>query len=94
MPVIKDNIIILDDRLARDKPSMHDILPIIKESLAKAGISYDRIFVRGAELMIDDGKPSKSMLVKPRVFKCPHCGFVTTSEEEYWNHLKCHYVGF
>jgi len=94
MPVIKDNIIILDDGLARDKPSMHDILPIIKESLAKAGISYDRIFVRGAELMIDDGKPSKSMLVKPRVFKCPHCGFVTTSEEEYWNHLKCHYVGF
>ena len=94
MPVIKDSVIILDDGLARDKPSIHDILPIVEESLSKAGVSYDRILVKGAELMIEDGKPSKRMLVEPRIFRCPHCGFMTTSEEEYWNHLKCHYVGF
>ena len=94
MPVIKDNVIMLDDGLARHKPSIHDILPILGDSLAKAGISYDRISVKGAELIIDDRKPSKSMLIEPKIFTCPHCGFMTVSEEEYWNHLKCHYLGF
>ena len=94
MPVIKDEVIVLDDGLARHKPSINDILSIIEYSLTKAGISYDRISVKGAELVIDDRKPSKSMLVEPKIFICPHCGFVTVSEEEYWNHLKCHYFGF
>jgi len=94
MPVIKDNVIMLDDELARHKPSIHDILSIIEDSLTKAGISYDKISVEGAELIIDDRKPSKKMLVEPKLFTCPHCGFVTVSEEEYWNHLKCHYLGF
>jgi len=94
MPVIKDSMIILDDGLAEDKPSIHEILSIIKDSLAKAGISYDRVSVREAELiMINDMKPSRKMLIEPKIFTCPHCGFVTTCEEEYWIHLKCHYVG-
>ncbi|HDD56439.1 MAG TPA: hypothetical protein ENG18_00270 [Nitrososphaeria archaeon] len=95
MPVIKDNVIILDDELAKHKPSIHDILSIIRESLTKAGISYNRILVREVELIIDDEESSKKMVIEPKtIFTCPHCGFVTTNEEEYWIHLKCHYVGF
>jgi len=94
MPVIKDNVIMLDDGLARHKPSIYDVLSIIEDFLAKADISYDKISVKGAELIIDDRKPSKKMLIEPKLFTCPHCGFVTVSEEEYWNHLKCHYLGF
>ncbi|RLG01141.1 MAG: hypothetical protein DRN49_01920 [Thaumarchaeota archaeon] len=95
MPVIKDHVIVLDDELAKHKPSIHDILSIIKGSLTKAGISYDRILVKEAELIINDKEPSGKMMIKPKtIFMCPHCGFTTTSEEEYWIHLKCHYVGF
>ena len=94
MPVIEDSVVMLDNGLARHKPSIHDILSIIEGSLTKAGISYDRISVKGVELIIDDRNPSKSMLIEPKIFMCTHCGFVTTSEEGYWNHLKCHYFGF
>ncbi|HDJ67042.1 MAG TPA: hypothetical protein ENF33_04975 [Nitrososphaeria archaeon] len=94
MPVIRDNVIILDDELAKHKPSIHDILSIIRDSLTKADVSYDSILVRGVELIINDREPSKKMVIEPKIFTCPHCGFVTTSEEEYWMHLKCHYVGF
>ena len=74
MPVIKDNVIMLDDGLARHKPSIHDVLSIIEDFLAKADISYDKISVKGAELIIDDRKPSKKMLIEPKLFTCPHCG--------------------
>ena len=68
MPVIKDNVIILDDELAKRKPSIHDILSIIRDSLTKAGISYSRILVREVELMIDDEESSKNMVIDRKLY--------------------------
>ncbi|RLE67453.1 MAG: C2H2-type zinc finger protein, partial [Thermoprotei archaeon] len=40
-----------------------------------------------------DQKPTRRY-AEPKLFTCPHCGFVTPYEEEYWNHIKIHYIGF
>jgi len=93
--VIKRSEVILDDSSAIGKLQLRDLHRLLAESLREAGISYESILISGGdEIRISDLKPNEDEGMKPKIFICPHCGFVTPYEEEYWNHVKIHYVGF
>lgn len=92
---IKRSEVILDDSFAAGKLQLRDLHRILAESLREAGISYESVLIAGRdEIRVSDLKPNEDEEMKPKIFICPHCGFVTPYEEEYWNHVKIHYVGF
>ena len=93
MPVIKHSEIVLDDTSAAEKPQLNQLYNLIPTLLRESGISYRSIWVFRDRIEVDDRKPAR-LSAEPELFICPHCGFVTPYEEEYWNHVKIHYIGF
>lgn len=93
MPVIKHSEIVLDDTSAAEKPQLNQLYNLIPTLLRESGISYRSIRVFRDRIEVDDRKPAR-LSAEPQLFICPHCGFVTPYEEEYWNHVKIHYIGF
>lgn len=93
MPVIKHSEIVLDDTSAAEKPRLNQLYNLIPTLLRESGISYRSIRVFRDRIEVDDRKPAR-LSAEPELFICPHCGFVTPYEEEYWNHVKIHYIGF
>jgi hypothetical protein len=94
LPVINRSQVILDDDLANRSPSIEEIVEIIARALSELGIGFRGITASDREIMIEDGEPERKGSRGPGFFICPHCGFITPYEEEYWNHLKIHYIGF
>jgi len=70
------------------------MIPLLFKALSEAGIKFNSIHNSRNEIIIDDEKPEEGERSEARFFVCPHCGFVTPYEEEYWNHVKIHYIGF
>lgn len=93
--VIKGNEVVLDDSSAIRRLQPRDLHELLAKSLREAGVGYESILVSGRdEIRISDLKPNEGEQMKLKIFVCPHCGFVTPYEEEYWNHVKIHYIGF
>jgi hypothetical protein len=94
LPVINRSQVILDDDLADESPSIEEIIGLAARTLSELGIRFYGITSSGREIIIEDEKLEKRGNREPGFFICPHCGFITPYEEEYWNHLKIHYIGF
>jgi len=94
MPLLRGSQIILDDSSSNSPLTTSEVLMATLRSLSESGIHFDKYSVRGEEILIEDREPSPHEKRGPKLFICPHCGFVTPYEEEYWVHLKVHYVGF
>lgn len=96
MPVIKRNLVVLDDTGSELKLTPHEALPIVRTSLQEAKIHYKLIMVRDEEIevMDEESREGGETEKAPKLYVCPHCGFTTPYEEEYWVHLKIHYLGF
>jgi len=86
--------IILDDSSSHYPLRLEEAKQLTERALSEVGIRFRHISNSRNEIVIDDEKPEAGRAPEPKFFVCPHCGFVTPYEEEYWNHLKIHYVGF
>ena len=93
IPVIKHSEIVLDDTSAIERLRPIQLYNLILRLLRESGINYRGIRVSKDRIEVDDQKPTRRY-AEPKLFTCPHCGFVTPYEEEYWNHIKIHYIGF
>jgi len=93
IPVINGSTIILDDSSAGFKLSLEEALSVIRSSLIELRLRYRSIAAIGDEIRIDDEGMGKPFEEKEPFLICPHCGFITLYEEEYWIHLKSHYLG-
>jgi len=94
MPLLKDSQIVIDDTSSNPPLTISEVMILTLRSLSEAGINFEKYSVAGEEISIEDEEPSPHSKRGPKLFICPHCGFVTPYEEEYWVHLKIHYVGF
>jgi len=96
MPVIKRSLVVLDDSGSELRLTLHEALPIVRTSLQRAGIPYKLITVKDGEIEVIDEESGEGGEAEkaPKLYVCPHCGFTTPYEEEYWVHLKIHYLGF
>jgi|YelNatPaOPRAMG01_1025707.scaffolds.fasta_scaffold03587_2 hypothetical protein len=94
LPVINRSQVILDDDLANRSPSIDEIIEITTRALSELGIGFRGITASDREVIVKDEEPERRGGRGPGFFICPHCGFITPYEEEYWNHLKIHYIGF
>ena len=94
LPFLNRSQIVLDDTSADQPLSLQEAYRLAAEALTEAGIKSRSISISGEEIVIDDEKPEAGEEPPVKLYICPHCGFVTPYEEEYWNHLKIHYVGF
>ena len=93
IPVIKNREIVLDDSSAVKKLEIGELYDLLVKSLREGGISYEEITLSEEEIIVNDLKPREGK-AGPRIYICPHCGFITPYEEEFWNHVKIHYLGF
>ncbi len=95
MPVIKGGTVILDDSSSATTLSIEECAEMVRRAAVKAGIRYRSLLIKGEELILVGGElRPREREEAPKLFTCPHCSFITPYEEEYWVHLKTHYVGF
>lgn len=97
LPVINGSDVILDDTDSEAGLTPEEALPILRKSLKDAEIPYRFISVKGGEITVEDeggGRRRPEGGAPKGLLTCPHCGFTTPYEEEYWVHLKIHYFGF
>ncbi len=94
LPVLNKSQVILDDSSAHEPMSIREAYSLTLKAASEAGIKIRGISSSGDVIVIDDEKSLVEKEPKVKLYVCPHCGFVTPYEEEYWNHLKIHYVGF
>lgn len=94
LPVIKGSLVALDDTCSKLRLTSEESLPIVRRALDAAHIRYKLILIKGEEIDVEDEGGEESPERPPRLLICPHCGFTTIYEEEYWVHLKIHYGGF
>ena len=94
LPVLSRAQVIVDDSSAQRPLTIREMIPLLFKALSEAGIKFNSIHNSRNEIIIDDEKPEEGERPEARFFVCPHCGFVTPYEEEYWNHVKIHYIGF
>ena len=93
IPILKNKEIILDDSSAMKKLKTGELYDLLIKSLREGGISYENITLSEEEIIVNDLKPREGK-TEPKIYICPHCGFITPYEEEFWNHVKIHYLGF
>jgi len=94
LPVINRSQVILDDDLADRSLRIEEVIELAARTLSELGIRFRGISASDREIIIEDEEPKRRRSCGPGFFICPHCGFITPYEEEYWNHLKIHYIGF
>ena len=94
IPVLNRSQIILDDSSSHNPLTPEEARQLTMSALSEARIKFRSISNSRNEIFVDDEKPEPDKELEARFFICPHCGFITPYEEEYWNHLKIHYVGF
>ncbi|MCX8187730.1 MAG: hypothetical protein N3F65_03875 [Nitrososphaeria archaeon] len=94
IPLLKGPQIIIDDTSSNPPITMAEITSLALKFLTESGIKFEKYSMAGKEVVIEDEEPRPRGESGPRIFICPHCGFTTIYEEEYWVHLKIHYAGF
>lgn len=94
IPIINRSQVILDDSLADTSLSMDEAIRLAARALLDLGIRFRGIASSGSEIVVEDEEPSRGEERGLSFFICPHCGFVTLYEEEHWNHVRIHYIGF
>lgn len=94
MPLLKDNQIIVDDTSSHPPMTTSELAALTLKLLAKSEIEFEGYRVSGEEIVVEDREPRFSEDGALKIFICPHCGFTTSYEEEYWAHTKIHYLGF
>lgn len=94
LPVISRSQVILDNSLAGGSMNVNKVAQLAAKALLDLGIRFRGITSSGSEIIIEDEKPEGGERCGPSFFICPHCGFITPYEEEYWNHVRIHYIGF
>lgn len=94
MPVLNRSCVILDDSMANTNLAIGEAARLAARTLLDLGIGFRKISSSENEIVVEDLEPRGSGKRGPRLFICPHCGFITPYEEEYWNHVKIHYLGF
>jgi len=84
----------LDDS-SSDRPlDIGEARRLTELALSEAGVRFSSISSSRDLIIVEDERPDRAMAGESSLFTCPHCGFITNYEEEYWNHLKIHYIGF
>ena len=94
IPILNRSQIILDDTSALVPPKINEIYRRIMMFRSEAKGNVGKMSGAEDEVGIEDEKPRKEEHHPAKFFVCPHCGYITPYEEEYWVHLKTHYLGF
>ncbi|MEM0223799.1 MAG: C2H2-type zinc finger protein [Thermofilum sp.] len=94
MPVINRSQVILDDSFAGGSLDVNGIAKLTARMLLDLGIRFRGITSSESEVVVEDEGSGEGGSRGPSFFICPHCGFITPYEEEYWNHVRIHYIGF